>query len=115
CNLTEIAGADGLAFDTGAQNTADIVADCTTPGIAAEIADNYALAGFTDWFLPSKDELNLMYLNLHRFGLGGFAFDFYWSSSEVNSDLAWRQDFFDGTQGDFFKSLVKRVRAVRAF
>ncbi|NNF65924.1 MAG: hypothetical protein HKM98_00275, partial [Gammaproteobacteria bacterium] len=115
CFETEIAGADGLAFDTGAQNTSDIVADCTTPGIAADIADNYALAGFTDWFLPSKDELNLMYLNLHRFGLGGFAVGDYWSSSEVSSGNAWLQFFFNGVQGAIPKVNGRRVRAVRAF
>ncbi len=96
CYGTAITGADGTALGTGAQNTVDILADCATAGIAADIADDYGLNGYTDWFLPSKDELNELYLN--KDVVGGFAGDFYWSSSEVNSDAAWYQIFGDGNQ-----------------
>jgi hypothetical protein len=106
-------GANGLVIGTGAQNTVDILAGCSDTGIAAEIADSYSLNGFNDWFLPSKDELNELYLQ--KGVVGGFANDFYWSSSEVNSVDAWLQDFFFGDQFVFNKVNPLRVRAVRAF
>jgi uncharacterized protein (TIGR02145 family) len=68
-----------------------------------------------DWFLPSKDELNLMYTNLQLFGLGGFSNIGYWSSSETGTS-AWWQYFLNGTQGTSAKiSGLNGVRACRAF
>ena len=98
---------------TGAQNTADILALCTESPIAAEIAHTYSLNGYTDWFLPSKDELNLLYLQ--KLVVGGFANANYWSSTEDNNNLAWLQDFGYGTQYSTSKHDAFRVRAVRAF
>jgi len=68
-----------------------------------------------DWFLPSKDELNQMYLNLHLQGLGGFASGYYWSSTEYDGTNAWLQFFGDGYQGLTNKGSNDYVRAVRAF
>lgn len=69
----------------------------------------------TGWFLPSKDELNLMYKNLHEQGLGSFANDSFWSSSERSGDDAWGQYFDTGNQYSYFRYSVPRVRPVRAF
>jgi hypothetical protein len=119
CYGTSISGANGTAIGTGAQNTIDILAACSTAGIAARLCDNYtvAVAGITynDWFLPSKDELNKLYLN--RAAIGGFANNFYWSSAEFLNVSAWTQDFFNGYQGYGInvKFGTYRVRAVRAF
>ncbi len=115
CYKTEITGADGTTVGTGAQNTADILADCADPSIAAALADNYSLNDFNDWFLPSKDELDLMYTNLRLNGLGGFANANYWSSTEFNSNGAWFQLFVNGGQSDVNKLSTLRVRAVQAF
>jgi hypothetical protein len=68
-----------------------------------------------NWRLPNKDELNAMYENLHKKGLGGFAGYYYWSSSEYNADLAWLQYFFNGYQNNINKNYDTRVRGVRAF
>ena len=113
CYAVEIPGADGKAVGTGAQNTAEILLGCVSAGIAADLADDYTLNGFDDWFLPSKDELYQLYLN--KTIVGGFASGFYWSSSEYSSNLAYLQDFVDGLQGISSKFYLRNVRAVRAF
>ena len=107
------AGADGSAVGSGAPNTADILSRCATNGIAARLAHNYQLNGYTDWFLPSKDELNLLYQQ--RAVVGGFSSYLYWSSSEDDSNDAWYQYFSNGVQGGGYKPTPLRVRAVRAF
>ena len=69
-----------------------------------------------DWSLPSKKELNAMYEQLHKKGIGGFANLFYWSSSECDGDYVWVQHFYDGTQiNDGKDNDYSRVRCVRAF
>jgi hypothetical protein len=88
--------------------------DLTT--YAARICAELQQGGYGDWYLPSKEELNLMYNNLHMAGLGGFASSYYWSSTEFSCDIAWGQNFYDGTQSNVTKdSNGNRVRAVRAF
>jgi hypothetical protein len=113
CGYTVWTGADGTAVGTGAQNTALILAGCSTSGIAAKIAHDYTLNGYTDWFLPSKDELNLLYQQ--KDVVGGFAHAYYWSSTEYNSDYAGVQDFVYGYQLGNYTGIPLRVRAVRAF
>jgi hypothetical protein len=114
CYGTSIGGT-GTALGTGAANTAKIVAGCSQAGIAARICNDLVLNGYSDWFLPSKDELNLMYQNLKQAGLGGVVDPWYWSSSEDSSGFAWVQDFYNGSQDDTNKNYNFRVRAVRAF
>ena len=92
----------------------------TTSNYAARLCDvlEYEVNGevFTDWFLPSRYELSSMYRNLHIKGLGSFANNAYWSSSEDDADNAWRQGFGDGHQSnDLRGGLGLRVRPVRAF
>ena len=71
------------------------------------------LNNYIDWFLPSIDELNELYL--HKDIVGGFANVYYWSSTEDYSAYAWYQDFSGGILGNFSKNFPLRVRAVRAF
>ena len=83
---------------------------------AAKLCDDLVSYPYDDWFLPSKDELNLMYVNLKMAGIGGFYESVYWSSSEESSDNAWAQNFVDGLQsGGLAKFYSFRVRAVREF
>jgi len=70
--------------------------------------------GLNDWYLPSKDELNKLYLN--KTVIGGFANNFYWSSTEDDYNDAWLQYFFyTGYQNGSGKYDICCVRAVRAF
>ncbi len=122
CDGTEISGADGTAIGTGTQNTIDIEAGCTTPGIAADICANLSLNGYTDWFLPSKDELNEMYINKATIDAtalanGGTAFEdeYYWSSREWSANRATAKDFRNGNAPVIDKYYAFPVRAVRAF
>jgi hypothetical protein len=71
------------------------------------------LGGYSDWYLPSKDELNKLYIN--RVAIGGFANNAYWSSTENDSLDAWKQSFPNGIQNYGLKSINLYVRAVRAF
>jgi len=121
CFPVALAGADGTAIGTGAQNTIDIAAGCAQNGIAADTCANLILNGFNDWFLPSKDELNEMYLKVGQGAAGpnqniaGFANDIYWSSSEHDSMNSWLQIFTDGTQYFDQKDFWLKTRPVRAF
>jgi hypothetical protein len=122
CFGTAISGADGTAIGTGNQNTIDILNGCTTPNTAADICDTLTLGGYNDWFLPSIDELNEMYLNIGQGNalglgnLGGFLDWGYWSSSEYNNDNGWGFWFFvTGGQGLYNKGAANKFRAIRAF
>ena len=77
---------------------------------------------YKDWYLPSKEELNLMYLNKDKINSialvnGGISFErtYYWSATEYNYTSAWVQYFENGKQAQNFKNYKNRVRAIRAF
>ena len=88
---------------------------------ASELCQDLSLGGETDWYLPSKYELNLMHENIgqgNALGLGnigGFANMTYWSSTENISNGVWLQDLLVGTQYADYKGAAYYVRAVRAF
>jgi len=111
-------GATGTAIGTGLSNTNAIIASQmeTATSYAAGLARAYAGGGYTDWYLPSKDELNKLYLN--RTAIGGFAADIgfaYWSSTENANLFAWVQSFYSGSQSLDTKDDTYNVRAIRAF
>ena len=79
---------------------------------AVSVCEALTYAGYDDWYLPSKSELNAMYIN--KTEIGGFSSETYWSSTEYDSSLAWVQDFYYGRQNDMHKSKnTFRVRCVR--
>ena len=106
-------GATGFLLGTGRNNTEIIYQNCGTSGNASAVCKSYSGGGFTDWYLPSKDELNKLYIN--KVAIGGFASAYYWSSSENSTSLAWYQNFTSGIQSNVTKNLPPYVRAVRAF
>lgn len=105
-------GADGTAIGTGAQNTLDIVAHCGA-NTAAWICHHLVLDGYSDWFLPSIDELKEMYNQ--RALIGGFNSHRYWSSTERDPYSAWVVVFDNSSQGGVGKNGGSAVRAIRAF
>ena len=113
CFGTAISGVVSIAIGTGNQNTIDIMNGCGTAGIAARICGDLVLNGYSDWYLPSRDELSMLYSN--KAFIGGFAADYYWSSSENYSNSAWDQNFSNGFQNNDIKLNSFYVRAVRAF
>jgi hypothetical protein len=141
CLEIDVNGADGTAIGSGYQNTLDIVAqNCQTQngGITAVQATlNYESEGYTDWYLPSREELREMYNTIGNGGflgnIGGFEmsddywsssgdyYDWsskYWSSSEFDNNVAWHLEFINGYAGAYgpgIKNNSLRVRAVRSF
>ena len=68
---------------------------------------------FKDWRLPTKQELNLIYLS--KSSIGNFATNGYWSSTEIYKTYAWIQFFYFGNRAIYYKPFSNHVRAVRTF
>ncbi len=114
----------GTAVGTGKANTTALVAAMGTdaykppsatenPLYAAKFCADYNGGGYNDWFLPSKDELNLMFSNLGR--SGGFSRNtIYWSSSEKSFYEAWSQVFW-GAVNYYWTRIPGKVWPARAF
>ena len=111
---TTYLGAAGSAIGTGNQNTDIIVAGCTTAGIAAELCSDLVLNGYSDWYLPSYDELYKLFSN--QATIGGFQPQLYWCSTEYNSIDGWKLNFGNGSWShNSLKYGTHYVRAVRTF
>ena len=114
-------GGTRTTVGSGKQNTEVIVAYLNNRrenGYAAQYCALLEYGGYKDWFLPSKDELNLMYMNMKQKGLGNFRGDWYWSSSQ-ETDLPWVQTFSyqagkQWNSGYYYANDIW-VRAIRAF
>lgn len=109
-------GATPDAIGQGIVNTPTIVANCATAGIAARLADQLVLEGFSDWFLPSLDELTAMHTNLADAGLGNLSNHSYWSSTQATATQAYTVDMNNGNANFHNKSQTNRhTRAMRRF
>ena len=111
----KITGAKGVVIGTGFANTNSIISAQgeTTTSYAAGLARAYKGGGYDDWFLPSKDELNKLYIN--KVIIGGFVNNNYWSSSEKDFEFAYKLNFTNGDQNANNKVNTFYVRAIRAF
>lgn len=115
----DITGAAGTAVGMGRSNTNLIIAKQTSTGrpfAATAIAVAYRGGGYTDWFLPSKDELHKLYLN--RSIIGGFFDGWYWSSTEKDEWYVEALDFSNGVSSGGYKGpggTPYKVRAIRTF
>lgn len=105
--------ANATALGTGNANTSIIIAAQGAGSYAAMLCYNLVLDGYNDWYLPSKDELTKLYVN--RLAIGGFANNYYWTSSEDAPDGARRRHFGTGTESGEYKGMPLLVRAIRSF
>lgn len=120
-NLTEIGGNARLSGIGGGQAATDAIVaymeDHSITDTAAQYCDDLSFNGYDDWFLPSRDELNQIYLNLAQEGIGQFDWMPYWSSSEYNTEEAYLMSFYGSgqvvTNSKDINSYI--TRAVRAF
>jgi hypothetical protein len=133
-NCTTVSPGAQASCQTGEANTALLAALGTTPSpapyVAARHCDDLDAHGQTDWYLPSQDELNVLYENLvdqngdnlpggplgSTFGFnvtGVYPAGWYWSSTETNSGGARPQRFNNGYQGNYAKNEGVSVRCVR--
>lgn len=120
--LSRVTNATGDGVGAGKMNTSLIIAmqtnDNTAGSFAALLCANLVITSggvdYGDWYLPSKYELNLMFLQ--KATIGNFTNNIYWSSTEVSNVFAWLQRFSDGIQfNNSTKGIQYSVRAVRAF
>ena len=118
-------GPDGTACGTekgigkGKNNTESILDKIGDFKAAQACADYGNNTNYDDWFLPSIEELKLMYTNLKAQGKGGTwdTTEYYWSSSETDDEDRIALDFSDGTEGGDCggQSNFFRVRPIRSF
>lgn len=106
--------ATGTALGTGNTNTNTIVTVKGAGSYAAKLCADLVLGGYSDWYLPSKDELAKLYTN--RIAIGNFMDLQYWTSTETRQNAAWGILFYNGNaSSEYDKANGFRVRAVRSF
>ncbi|PCJ28122.1 MAG: hypothetical protein COA97_02265 [Flavobacteriales bacterium] len=104
------------AIGNGSLNTTAIVNQIGVGSYAAQICNDYTLSGYSDWYLPSRDELTEVYNNLHLNALGGFQNISYWSSSETTTaTIVWYRKFDILAEGMGGSEQLFGVRAARTF
>lgn len=104
-----------LRIGAGAMNTARAVAQNDTPDRAVTLCASFSNNGLSDWFLPSRDELDEMIAMQDI--IGNFGVTSYWSSSEASPSNIWMRNFSPSGWNTFStsKSDNRRVRPIRAF
>jgi hypothetical protein len=114
-------GAIGNDIGSGDYNTKLIISDnplIPAVSYAAGVSKSYTGGGYSDWFLPSKEELETIYINKiileSKLGMIGFS-NRYWSSTEENDSQAWYHNFSNGIPSMGLKTDKQYVRAIRAF
>lgn len=118
---TALIGSTAQSDTDGSANTTAIINQTGAAAAntyAAGLCRIYTVGVYTDWYLPSLNELDALFTNLHLKGLGGFANEGYWSSTEQYLDKAKSVGFNNitfGSNGYLKSNPTRNVRAVRAF
>jgi uncharacterized protein (TIGR02145 family) len=114
CNGSSIGSAVRTSIGTGYQNTIDIINNCFDIDNAASVCNDLIESGYSDWYLPSSDELDKIHLNRFLIGIGSFNNNSYWSSTQIDSVFAYAKYFI--TSGETYnKTDYKGVRPIRSF
>lgn len=125
-NITNLAvgAGSGSGIGTGITNTAIILAQAGHTASAAKLCSELVINGYNGWFLPSREELKQMYMELKAKGLGALLGNQYWSSTSSFSDIAWAIQFNkcescsldnNGVGMYWPKDTPSAVRCVRSF
>lgn len=112
CSVTN---STATAPGSGKPNTESIIAVQKSGNYAAYICDQLVHNGYDDWFLPSKDELQILYVQKESGRIGNFLAEEYWSSTEQNNDRAWLQHLGNGSASAELKVNAACIRAMREF
>lgn len=116
CKGTGLAGADSKLIGDGGKNTTEILAGCSTAGIAAKLCADYSVTEgsvvYDDWYLPSANELDKINANKASITINSTN---YWSSTEAGVNYAWSTNFSTGVSNTALKDEIFRVRAIRSF
>lgn len=117
CQGVTIPAARGRAIGQGRANTLAIVTECALPGSGPQVAESLSIGGKDDWFLPSIEELRLLYLN--RGIVPGLSVGGYWSSTESDADRGNVAGFADGIiggggfkNGNFFIRPIRYIQPI---
>ncbi len=113
CNGQYISGVQSAEFGVGDSNTYKISTQCTDATSAAALCYYSNLENYQDWYLPSEDEMTMVYSVLKPKNVGSFADTYYWTSTQENEHYARYLLFLDGSTGFATKSDPFRVRAIR--
>jgi hypothetical protein len=120
CTTTNISGTL-TSLGAALNNTNALVNGCAALNTPARLCNDAIINGLSDWVLPSKDDFQAIYQNIHLAGLGGFInnngsqWNRYWTSSQINSNLVWAHDFTPYYQQIVPKSDQAKIRPVRQF
>ena len=114
CSGVNVTGATNTGIGGGISNSEAIVNACSGES-AAKLCEDLVYATYSDWFLPSMDELEIMYKNIKISDLEKFSSGYYWSSNQKDANTAYRYGFLGGNKGEADKSLKQYVRAIRKF
>jgi len=120
---TEEIGTSAQSSWDGLSNSNSIVGQAGHTSSAAKLCLDLVSGGQSDWYLPSIQELNMLWNNYYTVarvlsqisGAAQLSNSYYWSSSENDSNYAWYCNFSGGYTGNGSKYDTYYVRAVRAF
>lgn len=112
---THATGATATAVGTGDDNTDTIYAELGASAPAAYNCYKLSYGGYTDWYLPSLNEVDEMHDNLAIYGIGSFGTGALWTSSEISSKNAYSYNFSSGRSVDTLKTVTLVFRPYRVF
>lgn len=107
---TSTTDGDGNTITVAAAD-ADIIIGGVQPHLAAVDCDSLNFDGRTDWYLPARDEIAILYTN--RAAIGNFTTASYWSSTEVGLLTSYATAFNTGIAGATGKATAANTRCVR--